>query len=166
MSGAESVTAEADPTPSSSRLKLNRRTLILALPILLAVAAAGAWRLGIISSLHDASPHQPAPPVLISLPEMIANLNSDPRHPRYIKLKAQLEAPPADLPKIQAAMPKLVDVFQTYLREVRPEEHVGLIRAFAEQDDVRARHDRAVLRHRENRASARIYRDKHNHRVS
>ena len=139
MSGAESVTAEADPTPSSSRLKLNRRTLILALPILLAVAAAGAWRLGIISSLHDASPHQPAPPVLISLPEMIANLNSDPRHPRYIKLKAQLEAPPADLPKIQAAMPKLVDVFQTYLREVRPEELQGAMGTYRLRQELVAR---------------------------
>lgn len=139
MSGAESATAEAEPTPTSSRLGLNRRTLIFALPIVLAVTAAGAWRLGMTSLFTGARPHQPSPPTLISLPEMIANLNSDPKHPRYVKLKAQLEAPQSDLPEIQAAMPKLVDVFQTYLREVRPEELQGAMGTYRLRQELIAR---------------------------
>ncbi len=139
MSGTESIATEAEPPASSSRLRLNRRTLILALPIMLAVAAAGAWRFGMVSSFTRASPHQPGPPTLISLPEMIANLNSDPKHPRYIKLKAQLEASQSDAPKIQEAMPKLVDVFQTYLREVRPEELQGAMGTYRLRQELIAR---------------------------
>ena len=57
---------------------------------------------------------------------MIANLNSDPRRPRYIKLKAQIEvARRSDIAAVTAAMPRLQDLFQIYLRELRPEDLQG-----------------------------------------
>lgn len=57
---------------------------------------------------------------------MIANLNSNPRRPSYVKLTARLElAKLDDVERVKAAMPRLLDLFQTYLREMRPEELRG-----------------------------------------
>lgn len=139
MSEAETRGAEAVTEASPSRLKLSWRSLILALPVLLAVVAAGAWRLGIVASLIGGGHQRPAPPALIQLPEMIANLNSDPRHPRYIKLKAQLETPQSDAAEVQIAMPKLVDIFQTFLREVRPEELEGAMGTYRLRQELVSR---------------------------
>jgi flagellar FliL protein len=44
----------------------------------------------------------------------------------YLKLRSKLElARPEDGALVQASMPRLLDLFQTYLREVRPEELRG-----------------------------------------
>ena len=57
---------------------------------------------------------------------MIANLNSNPQRPSYVKLTARLEVTkPEDVERVKAAMPRLQDLFQTYLREMRPEELRG-----------------------------------------
>jgi flagellar FliL protein len=70
-----------------------------------------------------AAPRPPGAPVFAELPDIIANLNGGPRRTVYVKLRARLElAKPEDEPAVQAAMPRLLDLFQTYLREMRPEE--------------------------------------------
>ena len=52
---------------------------------------------------------------------MIANLNSNPHRPSYVKLTARLEVTKQeDVEQVKAAMPRLQDLFQTYLREMRP----------------------------------------------
>lgn len=70
-----------------------------------------------------APPRVPGAPAFAELPDIIANLNGGPRRTVYVKLRARLElASPDDDPMVQAAMPRLLDLFQTYLREMRPEE--------------------------------------------
>jgi flagellar FliL protein len=60
------------------------------------------------------------------MPEIVANLNSQGRRASFIKLKSRLElSNPADAAIIQQSMPRLLDLFQTYLREMRPEELRG-----------------------------------------
>ena len=139
MSEGEAPAADLGADASRFRLKLSRRSVILGVPVLLAVIAAGAWRLGILSPLIGGSRQQPVPPAVVQLPEMIANLNSDPKHPRYIKLKAQLETPQSDVAQVQIAMPQLVDIFQTFLREVRPEELQGAIGTYRLRQELIAR---------------------------
>ena len=57
---------------------------------------------------------------------MVANLNGGPHRPSYLKLTARLELARAeDVEHVKAAMPRLQDMFQTYLREMRPEELRG-----------------------------------------
>ena len=57
---------------------------------------------------------------------MIANLNASARRPVYVKVVARLEvASPGDAERVKATMPRVVDLFQTYLREMRPEELRG-----------------------------------------
>ena len=70
-----------------------------------------------------ATPRTPGAPIFAELPDIIANLNGGPRRTVFVKLRARLElARPEDEAMVQAAMPRLLDLFQTYLREMRPEE--------------------------------------------
>lgn len=62
----------------------------------------------------------------LPIPTMIVNLNTDDGTPRYLRLTVQLELKnPADLPKVEAVMPRVVDQFQTYLRELRVKDLRG-----------------------------------------
>ncbi len=56
----------------------------------------------------------------LEIPNMLVNLSGPDEQPRYLRLKVQLElANQADLAAVQAVMPRVVDQFQTYLRELR-----------------------------------------------
>lgn len=64
--------------------------------------------------------------VFCTLPNMVANMQAGDGRPTYLKLKVTLEAPDqetADL--IQPSMPRLQDMLQTFLRELRPEDLQG-----------------------------------------
>ena len=65
-------------------------------------------------------------PIYVDLPEMVANLNSNPHRPSYVKLVARLEVTKQDdVERVKQVMPRLQDLFQTYMREMRPEELRG-----------------------------------------
>jgi flagellar FliL protein len=56
----------------------------------------------------------------VAIPTMIVNLNSDDGTPRYLRLTVQLELEDAaDKGAVEAIIPKVIDQFQTYLRELR-----------------------------------------------
>lgn len=114
-----------------------RTKLLLALPLLLGGAGGGLWFSGILPRLLGmghaedtaaAASHAeaPRPPAYFDMPEIVTNLNATGRRAIFVKLRSKLEITRAeDSPAIQAAMPRLIDLFQTYLRETRPEELRG-----------------------------------------
>jgi len=62
----------------------------------------------------------------IEVPKMIVNLNTDDDVPRYLRLSVQLELEnPEDAPAVEAILPRVVDQFQTYLRELRVKDLRG-----------------------------------------
>ena len=67
-----------------------------------------------------------APGVFVDVPDMVVNLNTSGRQRSYLKivLKVELENA-ADQPKFELVMPRVVDQFQTYLRELRPDDLRG-----------------------------------------
>ncbi len=119
----------ADPTKKGGGKK---KLILILVPVLLLGAGAGGWFSGVIPKLLHGEAHEakaPAEtaivraPVFVEMPEIIANLNTGAKRAAFIKLKARLElAKPEDAPVIQSAMPRILDLFQTYLREMRPEE--------------------------------------------
>ena len=123
----------ADPAAEAAKPKAGKRKLILlAAPLLLAVVGAALWFFGPLPHLlgADKKPAQQqatnAEPTYVDLPEIVANLNGNPRRQNYVKLKPRLEVASAeDIPRIKSVMPRLLDLFQTYLREMRPEELHG-----------------------------------------
>jgi flagellar FliL protein len=62
----------------------------------------------------------------VEIPPMIVNLNTDDGAPRYLRLSVQLELENgADKPAVEAVMPRVIDQFQTYLRELRVKDLRG-----------------------------------------
>jgi flagellar FliL protein len=140
-----SATAEATKDkPKKGKLKL----VIIGVAVL-AAAGAGGWFSGVIPGLlHKEGGHAaaegaaaaPAAPVFLDMPEMVANLNAGGRRAAYIKLRAKFElARKEDAAVLQAAMPRVVDLFQGYLREMRPEELRGTAGTYRLREELIAR---------------------------
>lgn len=65
-------------------------------------------------------------PSFLEVPPMIINLNTTDGVPRYLRLKVQLELKSlGDVDKVEAVLPRVVDQFQTYLRELRIQDLRG-----------------------------------------
>ena len=73
-----------------------------------------------------AGPKVAGPVVFMDLPEMLVNLQSSTRKQAYLKLRVALELEGAtDTPRVEQMMPRIVDSFQVYLRELRVEDLQG-----------------------------------------
>jgi flagellar FliL protein len=131
--GAPATEGEAAPK------KKGKKKLLLAIPVLLIAIGAGGWFSGVIPSLLGkgakpagmdgakvAAAAAAAPPVYVDMPEIVSNLNVPGKRASYMRLHAKLEiASKADEAAVTAAMPRIQDLFQTYLRDMRPEELRG-----------------------------------------
>ena len=64
--------------------------------------------------------------VFMDLPDMLVNLQSTGRKQSFLKIHVALELDnPMDQPKVDAVMPRIVDSFQVYLRELRTDDLQG-----------------------------------------
>ena len=69
--------------------------------------------------------------VFYTLPDMIVNIQSADGRPTFLKLKLTLEMHDYALAEhLQAEMPRLQDMFQGFLRELRPEDLAGSAGSF------------------------------------
>ncbi len=144
MSATAAIEEAAEPKKKGGKKKL----ILIAVPVVLAAAGAGGWFSGVIPKmLHKEAPAPTeaeaaakAAPVFVDLPDIIANLNTGGRRTAFIKLKAKLEvAHPEDQAAVQAAMPRVLDLFQGYLREIRPEELRGSAATYRLREELAAR---------------------------
>jgi flagellar FliL protein len=156
-------------SPHASPKKAGKKKLVLlAAPVFLAAVGAGLWFGGILPPLlgigshgeEHSDPHGAAGkpgeskpdaeakakvPVFVDLPDLVANLNVGQRRSSFIKLKAKIEIARAeDQPIVMAAMPRLQDMFTTYLREIRPEELRGSAGTYRLREELVARANIAV----------------------
>lgn len=131
MAAAAEVAEDGAAKGGGGRKKL----ILFTVPVLLAGAGAGLWFGGILPPLLGMGPapeetaaqaDAPRPPAFFDMPEIITNLNAAGRRPVFVKLRSKLEITRAeDAAAIQLALPRLLDLFQTHLREMRPEELRG-----------------------------------------
>lgn len=64
--------------------------------------------------------------VFYTLPDMVVNMQTADGKPTFLKLKLTLEVADRDTAEaIQPELPRLTDMFQTFLRELRPEDLSG-----------------------------------------
>lgn len=149
---AERGKAEADAPPPAESAGGKRRLILLAVPLLVAGLAAGLWFTGVLPNLlglgaeeHKAEAVEAHVPIYVDLPEMVANLNSNPHRANYVKLQARLEvAKQDDVERVKVAMPRLLDLFQTYLREMRPEELRGSAGTYRLREELIGRANIAI----------------------
>jgi flagellar FliL protein len=94
----------------------------------LILGGAGAY-FALFSHPHEAKTETPGvkPVVFVDLPEVVVNLsNPGSDRTQYLKIRIVLELPDQKMiDHIQRIMPRVMDAFQTYLRELRPSDLDG-----------------------------------------
>ena len=112
------------------------KTIILIAGVLLLVigGAAAAYFTGLFNSFLEGMEGPVPPPVVIAekgppfyhMPEMTIPLNAPGARPIYLKLQVSLELETeADIKKLESVLPRLIDHFHFYARELRPEDFKG-----------------------------------------
>jgi flagellar FliL protein len=86
------------------------------------------------------------PPVFIDVPDMMVNLVGAPgERVQYLKIKVVLEVKEEkQVEAIKPTMPRVTDLFQTYLRELRPSDLAGSAGLFRLKEDLTRRVNAAV----------------------
>ena len=147
---AATEAAEAIP-PKKGKLKL----IIAAVGFLVIIGGGvGGWML--MSKGHGEKHAEAAPaakpPVYVDVPEIMVNLAGLPgERVQYLKVKVVLEIADALLqPQIQTAMPRVMDTFQTYLRELRPTDLDGSAGLYRLKEELTRRVNAAISPNRIN----------------
>jgi flagellar protein FliL len=118
--------------PAGGRRKL--LILVGGAVVLLLVTGGVLYMTGVVDKLighkeevaADKLPPPPPATVFFDLPDLLVNLNTAGRKASFLKLSISLELERADdLPRVQAVMPRIIDNFQVYLRELRVEDLRG-----------------------------------------
>jgi flagellar protein FliL len=86
------------------------------------------------------------PTTFMDVPEVLVNLsNVGADRTQYLKIKVVLELPDPTLqPQIQTAMPRVMDAFQTYLRELRPSDLDGSAGLYRLKEELTRRVNAAI----------------------
>ena len=124
--GAKEATVESDAP------KKNKKLVLIAAPmVVLLTTIGGLGAAGMLPFLHHASASKKTLgiaavsdlPVFVDLPEMVVNLDAGARHETFAKVQCRVEVKTAaDGAKVTAVVPRIVDMLQTYLRAMRPDE--------------------------------------------
>ena len=86
-----------------------------------------------------------AAPTFLDMPEIVSNLNAGPRRTSYLKLHVKIELAKTDDQAIATTtMPRLLDLFQTYLRDMRPEDLRGSEGTYRLREELIARANIAI----------------------
>jgi flagellar FliL protein len=88
----------------------------------------------------------PKPPVFLDVPEVLVNLANTPgERVQYLKVRIVLEVKDQPLvAQIQPTMPRVMDLFQTYMRELRPGDLNGSIGLFRLKEELTRRVNAAI----------------------
>jgi flagellar FliL protein len=92
------------------------------------------------------------PPIFVDMPDVLVNLSSSGGdRTQYLKVKIALELPDeAVSAQIQPIMPRLLDTFQTYLRELRPTDLDGSAGLYRLKEELTRRVNASIAPNRIN----------------
>ena len=142
----ENAAAEGDaPTVPKKKFKL---IIAAAVVVLCLVIGAGTWFF--FFRHHDEENHAeappPKPPTFVDVPDMLVNLVGAPgERVQYLKVKVVLEVKDEpQVEKIKPELPRVTDLFQTYLRELRPSDLNGSAGLFRLKEELTRRVNTAI----------------------
>jgi flagellar FliL protein len=141
---AEGGAAEEGAPAPKGKLKL----IIAAVGVLVILGGGGGWFFflrGHGEEKHAEAP-PPKPPSFIEVPEMLVNLQGVPgERVQYLKVKLTLEVKEEkQVETIKPTLPRVTDLFQTYLRELRPIDLNGSAGLFRLKEELTRRVNAAV----------------------
>lgn len=147
---------------SMGRRRLSGKKLILyiLLPLLIIIGAvAGLYFSGLLTKVlgsvgmggapvasAPSKTDRPLDVIYYPLPDLLVNLRSDTPRPAFLRLKISLElGSTAERQEVEKKLPRVLDTFQTYLRELRPDQLQGAQAMFRLREELLARVN-AVIR--------------------
>jgi flagellar FliL protein len=123
----DNIDAEEQAEGEEGAPRSRRKLLIMggAGALLLAAVGGGAWWFLGGSGEGEAVVYQ-EPPVFFELPEMTVNLSSVDKRPQFLRVQIALEMKDeATRETVQEVLPRVLDAFQVYLRELRSTDLEG-----------------------------------------
>ena len=139
--------AEASEAASASKSKFKLIVMIVGVLFVLGAGAA-TWffffRHPAEETRAEAPP--PKPPSFVEVPDMLVNLVTAPgERVQYLKVKLVLEVKEErQIEDIKPNMPRVTDIFQTYLRELRPGDLNGSAGLFRLKEELTRRVNAAI----------------------
>jgi len=138
-SGADDAVADTDgdgdsAEPKKAKKKSKKLLLFGVVPLVLLIAGVGgAYMMNMLGAKEDpvaakkkAEETRRRNLVYFPVPEILVNLNSTTSKTHYLKIKISLElASKNEISRIESVMPRIIDNFQVYLRELRIEDLRG-----------------------------------------
>ena len=138
----------ADGAKGKQKKKLPLKMIAIGAGALVVVGGGGFAALKMFKS---ADPAQPAaatikPAIFVDMPDVLVNLSSGSSdRTQYLKIKIVLEvADQAVAQQIQPLMPRVMDTFQTYLRELRASDLDGSVGLFRLREELTRRVNAAL----------------------
>jgi flagellar protein FliL len=131
----------------SPKRMLSRKLMIMIAGgvVLLGGGVGGFMMLGHDHRTEAAAP-PPKPAIFVDMPEVLVNLsNTGSDRTQYLKVKVVLEVPDQKLTEeITPVMPRIMDTFQTYLRELRPTDLDGSAGLYRLKEELTRRVNLAI----------------------
>jgi flagellar FliL protein len=158
----QTMDASAGAPARRKRLAGKKLVLYIAVPV---VALVGLYMSGMLDSViggaapgeeaaaQAAGPAAPAPVVrgpdhemfYLDLPEMTVNLRSNNQRSTYLQLKVTLElAAEGDIARVERVLPRVIDQFQTYLRELHAADLEGSAAVYRLREELLFRVNQAI----------------------
>jgi flagellar FliL protein len=139
---------EATEVAAQPKSKFKLIVMIVGVLVLLGGSAAGYFLFfrGGHDDEHHAEAAKVKPPVFVDVPDMLVNLTGNPGdRVQYLKIKIVLELKEEkQIEEIKPTMPRVTDIFQTYMRELRPADLNGSAGLFRLKEELTRRVNNAV----------------------
>ncbi len=135
-----------ETSPKGGKLK---KILMIAVPVVLLLGGGGgAYMMGIFDGGTTPGVDKPEPPkevFFLDLPDLTVNLSSVEQRAQFLKLSVSLEvADKATLHAIEPFIPRVLDAFQVYLRELRTSDLEGSAGIFLLKEELQRRIELAI----------------------
>jgi len=146
-----------DDDESSDKPGGKKKLIIIAVVLLLAIGGiAAAYFTGLLQPVIELITSEKATEeeektvdqenvVFFPLEELIVNLNTGGRKSTFLKIRISLElADGGDISRIESVMPRIMDNFQVYLRELRIEDLKGSAGMYRLREELLTRVNAAI----------------------
>jgi flagellar FliL protein len=152
---ADTETTDGAPTGDDAAAPKSKFKLIaIVVGILVLAGGGGGWFFLKGHSKEEKKEAAPAakPLAFIDVPEILVNLAGQPGdRVQYLKAKIVLEVKEAPLvAQITPSMPRIIDMFQVYLRELRSTDLNGSVGMFRLKEELTRRVNAAISPHHVN----------------
>jgi flagellar FliL protein len=138
----------AEQSAAKTKKKLPLKLIIIAAAGILLLGGGGAAGYMFFghSSHNEPKKAEAKPAIFVDLPDVLVNLsNAGGDRTQYLKVKIVLEVPdPHVVDQIKPLMPRVMDAFQTYLRELRPTDLDGSAGLYRLKEELTRRVNAAV----------------------